>query len=401
MNIFIKNNKSIVFSGAILLLLSGKILAQNNIETALAEIATNNKTLQSQTKFWDAQKLQFKTGNTLYDPTVTYDFMRGSPNAIAGNQTDINVSQRFDFPTVYGKKKSLANEKMKQADFALLNNKRNILLEAKLICIELIYRNKLQTKIEERKTKTEKFQRDFQRKLDVGEGNVLDVNKVKLQLIEINKEYQENLSSINQLKQKLNGLNGGNEIVFTETEYPEFAPILSFENLQAEIEANDPIAKYLEQQNVIAEKQIAVTKAMSLPKFEAGYHYQGILGQNFHGFKVGMSIPLWENRNRVAQSQSELSTTETQLDEHKNTYYFEIKQLYEKYTNLQKTVDEYQTVLGSINSIKLLDKALQYGEITTIQYFLEAGYFYTATNNYLQTEKEFNEVVAELYKFQL
>jgi len=378
-----------------------QLQAQSGLETVLTDISKNNKTLQTQSKYWEAQTLQYHTGNTLYDPIVSYDFMRGTPNAIAGNQTDINVIQRFDFPTVYGKRKNLANEKSKQADFSITANRQEILLEAKKICIELVYRNKLQEKIIERKTKTEKFLTDFQTKLDRGEGNVLDVNKAKLQLIEINKDYQLNISAINQLNQRLTELNGGIEIVFNETVYPEYSPVPPFEELEETIENNDPVRKYLEQQTVIAQKQIGVTKALTLPKFEAGYHYQGILGQNFHGVRVGMSIPLWENKNRVKQSQAELSVTEVQLNEHKNEHFYDIKQLYEKYTNLQKTLDEYQSVLGNINSIQLLDKALAYGEITTIQYFLEAGFFYTANNNYLQAEKKYYEVIVELYRYQL
>ncbi len=378
-----------------------QLQAQSGLETVLTDISKNNKTLQTQSKYWEAQKLQYNTGNTLYDPTVSYDFMRGTPNAIAGNQTDITVTQRFDFPTVYGKKKNLANEKSKQADFYITANRQEILLEAKKICIELVYRNKLQERIIERKAKTEKFLTDFQTKLNKGEGNILDVNKAKLQLIEINKDYQLNISTINQLNQRLPELNGGIELVFNENAYPEYLPVLSFEELEATIENNDPIKKYLEQHTVIAQKQIEVSKALTLPKFEAGYHYQGILGQNFHGARIGVSIPLWENKNRVKQSQAELSVTEVQLNEHKTEHFYNIKQLYEKYTNLQKILAEYQTVLSTINSIQLLDKALKFGEITTIQYFLEASYFYTATNNYLQAEKEYNEVIAELYRYQL
>lgn len=378
-----------------------QLQAQSGLETVLTDISKNNKTLQTQSKYWEAQKLQYNTGNTLYDPTVSYDFMRGTPNAIAGNQTDITVTQRFDFPTVYGKKKNLANEKSKQADFYITANRQEILLEAKKICIELVYRNKLQERIIERKAKTEKFLTDFQTKLNKGEGNILDVNKAKLQLIEINKDYQLNISTINQLNQRLTELNGGIELVFNENAYPEYLPVLSFEELEATIENNDPIKKYLEQHTVIAQKQIEVSKALTLPKFEAGYHYQGILGQNFHGARIGVSIPLWENKNRVKQSQAELSVTEVQLNEHKTEHFYNIKQLYEKYTNLQKILAEYQTVLSTINSIQLLDKALKFGEITTIQYFLEASYFYTATNNYLQAEKEYNEVIAELYRYQL
>ena len=378
-----------------------QLQAQSGLETALSDIARNNKTLQTQNKYWDAQKLLYNTGITLYDPVASYDFMRGSPYNIAGNQTDINVLQRFDFPTVYGKKKGLAGEQSKQADFNLTANRQQILLEAKKICIELIYRNKLNEKIVERKTRTEKFLTDFQTRLDKGEGNILDVNKAKLQLIEINKDFQLNISATNQLHQKLTELNGGIEIVFTDTIYPEYMPVPAFEELEETIEQNDPVRKYLEQQAVIAQKQIEVTKALTLPKFEAGFHYQGILGQQFYGGKVGVSIPLWENKNRVKQKQAELSVAELQVAQHKTEHYYDVKQLYEKYINLQKTVEDYEKVLSGINSIQLLDKALSFGEITTIQYFLEAGYFYQATNNYLLAEKEYNEAIAELYRYQL
>ena len=378
-----------------------QVQAQTGLETVLSDIAKNNKTLQTQAKYWDAQKLQYNTGITLYDPVVSYDYMRGTPNATTGNQTDITVVQRFDFPTVYGKKRKLADEQSKQADFTLTANRQQILMEAKKAYIELVYLNKLKGKIKERKTKIEKFLNDFQTKLDKGEGNVLDVNKAKLQLIEINKDYQLNISTINQLGQKLTELNGGIEIALTEVDYPGYPPVPLFEELEKEIENIDPVRKYLEQQKVIAQKQIEVTKAMTLPKLDAGYRYQGILGQNFHGARIGLSIPLWENKNRVKQSQAELSVADVQLDEHINEHYYDIKQLYEKYINLQKTVEDYQNVLSNMNSIQLLDKALRFGEITTIQYFLEASYFYTATNNYLLAEKEYNEVIAELYRYQL
>ena len=378
-----------------------QLQAQSGLETVLTDIAKNNKTLQTQTKYWDAQKLLYNTGITLYDPVVSYDLMRGTPYAIAGNQTDINVMQRFDFPTVYGKKRKLADEQSKQAEFNLKANRQQILLDAKKVCIELIYRNRLQAKIEERKTRTEKFLNDFKTKLDKGEGNVLDVNKAKLQLIEIDKDFQLNVSAINQLTQKLAELNGGKEIIFTDTTYPEHTLVPSFEELENEIEKNDPVRRYLEQQTVIAQKDMEVTKALTLPKFEAGFHYQGILGQEFYGGKIGISIPLWENKNRIKQKKGERSMAELQAEKHRNEHYYDVKQLYERYINLQKTVQNYEQVLSSINSIQLLEKALVYGEITTIQYFLEAGYFYTATNNYLQAEKEYNEVIAELYKYQL
>lgn len=378
-----------------------QVQAQTGVETVLSAIAKNNTTLQAQRNYWEAQQLLYNTGITLYDPVVSYDFMRGAPNAIAGNQTDINVTQRFDFPTVYGKKKGLAEEQSRQAHFSLTARRQEILLEAKKICIELIYRNKLQQRIVERKTRTEKFLTDFQTQLEKGEGTVLDRNKAKLQWIAINKEYQSNSATTRQLHQKLTELNGGVALVFNDTLYPEHVPVPAFEALEATIETHDPVRKLLEQQTVVAQKAIEVTKALTLPKFDAGFHYQGVLGQNFYGGKVAVSLPLWENRNRVSQKQAELSTVEVQVAQHKNEHYYEVKQGYEKYSNLQKTVADYQEALSSINSIELLDKALAHGEITTIQYFLETDYFYEAANTYLLLEKEYHEAIAELYRYQL
>lgn len=393
--------KTKIITGIALCLFIMQLQAQANLETILAEIAQNNKTLQTQNKYWEAQKLFYKTGNTLYNPTISYDYMYGTPNNIAGNQTDINVVQQFDFPTVYSKKRKLAEEKSKQADLSLDANRQDILLEAKKICIELVYRNKLQEKIEERKIMTEKYLSDFQRKLDEGEGNILDVNKAKLLLIQINQENQSNISAINQLNQRLTGLNGGLELIFDDSEYPALISIPPFEELIDSFESYDPSKKILAQQSVIAQQDIKVSHALKLPKFEAGFHYQGILGQNFYGGKIGMSVPLWENKYSVAQKKAEFALVEMQSNSYQNQYYYLLKQNYEAYENLQKTLNEYQSVLSSLNNIQLLDKALFFGEITTIQYFMEVGYFYQAENNFLLIEKELYEAIAELYKFQL
>jgi cobalt-zinc-cadmium efflux system outer membrane protein len=83
----------------------------------------------------------------------------------------------------------------------------------------LIYRNKLNSELTTRKQNTEKWLTAFQKSLEKGQGNIMDVNKAKLQLIEINASFQENLSISNQLNQKLTELNGGVPIQFSDTAY--------------------------------------------------------------------------------------------------------------------------------------------------------------------------------------
>lgn len=392
--------KNIICSILLSLFVAFPVWAQVSMEDILVEIEKNNKTLQANAQNTEAQKLGFKSNNPLYNPNVEYDFMYGFP-LNAGNQTDFLVNQAFDFPTSYSKRKQLSEGRVSQSDFQYNAGRQEILFEAKSTCIELIYRNKLHIQLQERKAFTESLLASFEKRLSTGEGNILDVNKARLQLIEINKDFQLNLSQVNQLTQRLTGLNGGEELTFKSTEYPVLDPIGDFEELFGEIQAKDPTLKFVEMDIASAQKQLELSKSLALPKLEAGFRHQAILGQRFNGFHLGTTIPLWENKYKVRQSEAELSTSGLKVLQFQNDKYSSSRQLYEKYQKLSVTLNEYQNVLSALNSKEYLDKALAVGHISTIEYFLESNYYYMAYNNYLQTEFEYHVTVAEILKFRL
>lgn len=392
-------NKIIIIK-LVVLVLCVKANAQSGMESILLNISKNNKTILANLQLMEAQKIEFRTGLTPNDPRVGYDYLFGSPVG-AGNQTDFTITQSFDFPTAYIKKSQLAKEQEQQVEFQFGSVRQTILLEAKKLCIELIYRNKLESQLKQLTQNTQKVLDGFRTRLEKGEGNVLDINKTQLQLLEIKKQFKENSTTIGYLNQQLIALNGGIQLSFVDTIYPLMQNIPAFEQLEAEYENADPLRKFLEQQKLIAQKQVEVSKTMWLPKMEAGYHYQGILGQTYNGIHAGISIPLWENKNTVKLQKSKLLFTDLELQDHRNQHYFEIKQLYETHTSLKITLTEYQEVFASLDKSRLLDKALLLGQISTIEYFMEINFYNAAFNNYLQTEKEYYEVIAELYKYQL
>lgn len=390
-------NKLIV---GLTVLVFGSISAQSNMDEVLNEIVKNNKTIQANTQYWNAQKLQYKTGNTLYNPTVEYDYLKGSP-AEAGNQTDIVVTQSFDFPTVYGKRNELANQLGIQADLQLKLANQELLLEAKKVCIELVYRNKLQIPLTKRKEATGKWLSNFKKKLEAGDGTILDVNKAEIQLLEIKKQVQDNASAIAKLNEQLTSLNGGTTLAFSDVAYFDVPVIPDFETLEKEIEAQDYTRKSLEQEKVIAQKQLGVSKALALPKMEVGYHYQGILGQTYNGIHTGISLPLWESKNTVNLQKAKMTFAESALTDHVNEHYYEIKQLYGRYESLKGIMEDYQKINNSVEPIRLLDKALAAGQISVLEYFVELNYYNTTFNSYLEIEKEYYDVLADLMKYKL
>lgn len=378
------------------------LTAQSTIEQTLASVSKNNKTLAAEKQKWEARKLEFNTGLTPSNPSVEYDYLYGTP-ANAGNQTDFTISQEFDFPTAYTRKRRLADERSKQAEFYLTSSRQDILLDAKTVCIKLVYHNKLQNQLSKRLSDAERVQKGFQSRLDKGDGNILDLNKSNVQLIEVRKAYQTNLSQITQLSQKLTELNGGESITFNDTVYEVVPEIPPFEELEKLYEASDPDRKILEQQKTVAERNLSLSRALALPKITVGYHYQGILGQTYNGIHAGTTIPLWENKNVMKQRKAEVAATDSEFQAHLNEHYYHIKHLYESYLNLQTTLQAYETanISSSSRNRMLLNKAFALGQISSIEYFMELTYYYGALDNFLITERDYHESVAMLLKYQL
>lgn len=79
----------------------------------------------------------------------------------------------------------------------------------------------------------------------------------------------------------------------------------------------------------------------------------------------------------------------------------ELHQLYNQSVALKTSMDEYNTVLKSQNSLALLNKAIQTGQISMIEYFVDVTTFYQSMQNYMQLQNEYQKVMAQLYKYKL
>jgi hypothetical protein len=166
-------------------------------------------------------------------------------------------------------------------------------------------------------------------------------------------------------------------------------------------EARDPMLNYYEQQEQISQQYLSLSKALVLPSFRAGYRYQAILGQQYNGFMAGISIPLWEDKNKVRLARARTEWSYQAVEKERTDHLYSLQRLYDKQRTLQNTLQEYEALLSGLNSMELLSKALRLGEISSIEYFMEIRYFYDAEDTYLSLENDYQQTVAELLKYQL
>lgn len=379
----------------LILMVSIVSYAQNSMEHILHEIESNNTTLLSLQKQVEAHKLGNKSGIYLPNPEVEYTHLWGTPIEI-GNESTFAITQSMDFPTAYGHRNKISNMQNQNLDLLYSSERINLLLQAKQLIINLTYYNALSKDYENRIKIAEEIAESYQRMFDEGKIDFLERNQVYMDFLTCINEKEkidiERKSLLNELKT----LNGGKEIEYESTVFILSPLPANFNEWYLKAESMSPILQYLTKQIEISKQQLKLNKALSLPKLSAGYVDERILGQKLQGVTIGVSIPLWENKNSVKQAKADIVYNETTLEDNKIQYYIKLQNLFIKSVDLQKTALKYRQALSTYNSVPILRKALEAGEITLLNYLMQIENYYDAYNNMLEVERDYALAEAEL-----
>ena len=79
----------------------------------------------------------------------------------------------------------------------------------------------------------------------------------------------------------------------------------------------------------------------------------------------------------------------------------EVKSQYSRAIGLNEIARNYRNLLNTSNSADLLQKALDAGEISLLNYLTEISLYYNTVNLALEAERDFQKSVAELLAVEL
>jgi cobalt-zinc-cadmium efflux system outer membrane protein len=373
--------------------------AQNGIEQVVREVEQNNTTLVALKRRADAETLANKTDLFLPNPEVEFNYLFGSPTSI-GNRTDISVTQGFDFPTVYGRKSDLSDLRNEQVLLEYERQKKELFLHTRHVCNQLIYLNTLLREYSERIENARRMVTLFQTKFESGETNILDYNKARLGLLDLTKKAEALQVNREEQEAELTRLNGGKPIDFRVSEFPALFIPNDFENWYAQAEQNNPLLAWLKLETEVSLQNEKLNSALALPKFQAGYMSEKVVGEQFQGITVGVSVPLWESKNKVKEAQARTEVARAVELDNQLRFYNSLKALHAKAIQLQNSLNDYQTALDLCNNTKLAAKALEAGEISMIDYIMELSVYYESFNNMIEIQKNLHQTLAELKKFE-
>lgn len=389
-----------IYTTFLLLCLTLPVFAQSGISDVLKSIENNNKALQAGQRLNETQKLEARTGNYLPNPTVELNQLWADRSA-GGNANELAVIQSFDFPTVYFNKNKLAKLKSSASDYQYAATRQQILLKAQQICQEIIYLRKQKHLLDERLKNAERLEALYNQRFASGDANQLELNKIQLEKINANNASRRNQSALRSQLEQLQALNGGVPIEFGEDEFISTPVLPEFSQLEATYLDADPTLKSLEGESESAQREIKVSRALTLPKFDIGYRRNGGSDQTMNGFRIGMSIPLWENKNTVKRAKAQAEYTALNVEDNTQTLKATLKELYLQAQSLQLSKEEYARTLANQRSEELLNKSLEAGQISMIDYFVEITILYDSIQNYLEVEKEYHNLLAQLLQYSL
>tara|TARA_R100000655_G_scaffold105653_1_gene154082 strand:- start:26 stop:1165 length:1140 start_codon:yes stop_codon:yes gene_type:complete len=378
----------------------GSFAQDTGMNGILEQISQNNRQLKAYQSYMASQNLANKSENNLQDPEVSAFYLPFGEHQ-TGNYTEYQVSQQFEFPTVYGARSKRIEKQKELQELEYETLREEVLLNAKEQLLELQTLQK-RKKLEEKRVEQAKQVYDqIQRLFDAEQIGILELNKAKVAWLQEQFELDQVNIRIRNTLLELQKLNGGNTIEAEEVQFFADPELAEMQTLWEEKLSEDAEIQQLKARENLAQQQVKLEKNKILPDLSIGYNYQGVNSSNYSGFLGGLSIPLWNSKNKVKAAEANLEYNQANTGAETAELYTRFQEDYQQYQLLKRKYEEYQETFQDLNSEELLYKAYELGEFSFLDYYREVEFYRQAYNNMLEMEKELLQLKATLLKHQL
>lgn len=381
----------------ILLVLSlNTVFAQYPYQNVLDTIEANSTVLSAHYKNMQADMAENNAYALVENPEIEAGYKFGPES----NKVELGIGQSFEFPTVYCNQNKIIkmNEDIIASQYYI--DRMNVLAEAQSICTELIF---CKTKIKLYKQTYDNavmIADAYEKMMEIGECNILDYNKAKVNLANAKNNYELELIHYDNMMANLKTMNGGNDIDF---QYDDYAVVIlpeNFDEWYSKIEQNNPVFEQMRQQIALDNQNIKLRKSEWFPSISIGYGMEIGQDEMEHGPSIGLSLPLWHNKGSVKSAKMKAEATESILMNEKAVTYNYLYSLFAKAKALQGNIGVLATSMQQFDSQALLLKAFEKGEMNLVDYISEVDYYQNSMLELYSAQYEMNATLIELKSYE-
>lgn len=370
-------------------------LQAQSLADVLGSVERNNTELKALRKGNEAARLDLKQANNLDGLSVEYSpFFNSAARGIASSE--LVVTQGFDFPTLYGARRKAARLQGEAIDMQYRTARRDVLLGAKQLCLDLIHMNKRRALLDERRRAADELLAMYTEKYDGGEATVIELNKVKMERMNLETELASAENDRAAALQQLRAMNGGEPVECTDTLYPPL-PAGGDEAMYAQAVSADLPAMAAAASVKAAEQDVKVSRQGWMPKLEVGYRRNTDGTDASNGFLIGGSIPLFANRHKVKAAKARQEEARMMQADARIKAEASARTAVADMARLRRSIAAYDVPLMR-RTLSLLRTAVENGELSVTDYYVEAAGVYRNMQAYIDLERQYHGAVAELTK---
>lgn len=310
------------------------------------------------------------------------------------------VTQGFDFPTLYAARNRSGKSQKNVLDRQQQVLRRDILLQAKNLCLDLIRLNQEQQLLAERMKNADALLELFEKRLKEGDANALEVNKIKMERMKVQTEVAQNNAAHRTALQQLLAMNGNMPLEFAETDYPKVEAIQDYQTLYNEVMQSDADLQVAEATVQAASEEVKVNKQNWLPKLEVGYRRNTSVGEKSNGFLVGGSFPLFSNRKKLKIAKAQALSANLQRDNARLQVEAKVQSQFNEMQQLREAMQAYDVPLMH-HTLRLFYDAVTAGQLSIIDFYVEADNVYGNLQSYMTLENQYQKLMADIYKNRL
>ncbi len=370
-----------------------------SIDEVLQQVEQNNQQLMALSRYVEGRQLELKATNNLPDPQFQAYYLPGGTHS-TGDYSEIELSQRLEFPTVYALRKDLIDQQAQKLQLEYRSQRQQILAQAQQHCLTLVHLYQRQQRETLRRDQARQVLDQVQQLFDQEQIGILELNKAKVAWMQDQFTLQQIEQEVKNQLLLLQSLNGNKQVTFNSRQYQPLMS-LNLDSLWQSKQQLDPALLQLQQQISIAQQSLKVSKGTGLPNLTAGYNSQGFSGERFSGLYAGLSIPLWSNKHKVKAAQSMLEYQQSYGTASRQQAYAAFEKQYYDYVLKRDKFQEYQNTLTGLNSEALLLQAYQLGELSFLEYYMELQFYRQAYDAMLDMQLQLHLAQTELLKHQL
>jgi outer membrane protein TolC len=366
---------------------------------ALLQILQNNAELQSLAAQNEAKTLSLSDeASSLNDPQIDFEHLWGKTSD--DNRWNIGVSQSFDWPGVYAKRRAAAKAQGEAIAYLYDAQCIEVVQQAKAAMIDAVYANKRLNMLHEVQNNIEQLSSLVQDGYDKGQLTVLDVKKIKLELFSIDTKISEVEQEFAESIAVLFALNASKDMNVDLQNYmaEQFLPL---ETYLEQVNAKDPQVLAAKQNVEVAKLSAKATSASRLPGFSLGYRHAYEDGMHFNGFSVGVNLPLFSHRKAAQVASLEAQSASFDAISAATSVQSQMIALHNNASKQRKLLENLGAVTLDDSYPQLLMMAYKGGQINALNYLLELNYFIEARTDLLSTEHCMRLDLAKLNRYTL